>query len=344
MLSRALLATLCALQLGCIHVRYLEQAAYGQLELLDEARPIAEVLADPDTHPRTRMLLAEVPRIKEYAREVGMEPSASYEKYVALSTGAVVWVVSASRPLAFENKTWAFPFFGAFPFLGWFDYFAAAEFGDELADKGWDVDVRPAGAYSTLGILPDPILSSMLSAGDEAFGLLVNVVLHESVHATVYIRDQSVFNESMASFVAERLTPGYLACRFGESSVELATYLEVMAAADARARAILDAYRELDGVYASDLSDAAKLAKKREILAVVDAATGFMRPPTNATLLQYKTYGTGMDDFANLLAACSDSWECFFGAVDSLESDDFAEPLSEDIAGVLEPLIARLRS
>jgi predicted aminopeptidase len=43
----------------------------------------------------------------------------------------------------------------------------------------------------------------MLSEGDTALGELVNVILHESVHATIYLPDQSAFDESLASFVAD---------------------------------------------------------------------------------------------------------------------------------------------
>ena len=59
-----------------------------------------------------------------------------------------------------------------------------------------------ADAYSTLGWFDDPVLSTMISEGDEAVGELVNVILHESVHATLYIDGQTRFNESLAEYSA----------------------------------------------------------------------------------------------------------------------------------------------
>ena len=57
-----------------------------------------------------------------------------------------------------------------------------------------DVHVRGAVAYSTLGWFDDPILSTMIYPNDRAIGELVNDILHESVHATIYINGQSFFN------------------------------------------------------------------------------------------------------------------------------------------------------
>src|SRR5205814_2292022 len=97
-----------------------------------------------------------------------------------------VWVVSACEPLRFHSKEWGFLFVGSFPYLGWFDLENARRFRDELRAEGWDADLRGAAAYSTLGYFRDAVLSSMIPEGDEALGELVNVVLHESVHATLY--------------------------------------------------------------------------------------------------------------------------------------------------------------
>src|SRR5690606_14306604 len=105
-----------------------------------------------------------------------------------------------------------------------------------------DIDVRGARAYSTLGWFDDPILSSMISEGDAALGDLVNVVLHESVHATYYLSGQSPLNESIASFVADRLTESYLEETRGKNSPELATYLKGLRAGKERRRKLFDAY------------------------------------------------------------------------------------------------------
>src|SRR4029078_3952588 len=131
---------------------------------------------------------------------------------------AAVWVVSACEQLRFRSKEWHFPIVGSFPYLGWFDLEQAKAFADELRAESWDVDVRGAHAYSTLGWFRDAVLSTMIPEGKEALGELVNVVLHESVHATVYIEGQAFFNESIASFIADRLTDHYLIQTRGNKS------------------------------------------------------------------------------------------------------------------------------
>src|SRR5206468_11910645 len=131
--------------------------------------------------------------------------------------------VSACEKLRFQSKVWNFPFVGSFPYLGWFDLEDGRSFARELKaeDNGkWDVDLRGAAAYSTLGWFRDPVVSSMIPEGKEALGELVDVVLHESTHATYYISGQAFFNESIASFVADKLTPFYLDAKLGKGSEE----------------------------------------------------------------------------------------------------------------------------
>ncbi|HEX2685740.1 MAG TPA: aminopeptidase, partial [Kofleriaceae bacterium] len=72
-LGRALVALAIFLgSSGCLMTRYLAQAAHGQLELLGKARPIDEVVRDPNTPVRTAMLLAEIPQIKQYGKSYGL--------------------------------------------------------------------------------------------------------------------------------------------------------------------------------------------------------------------------------------------------------------------------------
>ena len=339
---RPVAVVLSALALaGCGGVRYVAQAAAGQLSLLQRARPLRKVLRDERTPPRLRALLSEVRVIKRFGEAHGLRPTSNYASYVQLDGPAVVWVVSACAPLEFKSKVWSFPVVGDFPYLGWFHLEDARGFAAELGREGLDVDVRGASAYSTLGWFPDPLLSSMVPDGDEALGELANVVLHESVHATLHIPSQAYFNESLASFVADRLAPEYLERRRGAGSKELLAYLEGEARGRERVRALHEAYDRLDGLYRSGKSKEEKLAEKRRMMAELKEGLRLRREPNNAMLVQYRTYDTGTPELEALLEACGESWERLLGTLSTLTTESFPGRRARDLGPALRPLIER---
>ena len=217
---RALVVALLLVTSSCLMTRYLAQGAHGQLELLGKAEKIEKVIKDPDTPTRTAMLLAAIPEIRKYGRTYGLSIKNNYKHFVWLDRPAAVWFVGAADPLAFKPLRWCFPIVGCFAGLGWFDEDEAVKQKLALERKGYDAIVRPAGAYSTGGWFPDPVLSSMLGGGDGAYPALANVILHESVHATVLVPDQPFFNESFASYVADVLTDHWVEVNFGRGSNE----------------------------------------------------------------------------------------------------------------------------
>jgi predicted aminopeptidase len=222
--------------------------------------------------------------------------------------------------------------------MGWFDLQDAKEFAAPLKAAGWDVDVRPAGAYSTLGWLEDPVLSTMISDGDEALGDLANVVLHESLHATLYVTGQTRLNESLASFVGDELAKLYLDERTGPFSAEKTAYMREQEKGEARTRALHAAYVRLNRLYASPVPEAQKRTEKDAVLARLKADIGARRPINNASLVQFRVYNSGTPELRALLATCGGSWPRFLGALRKLESHKFSTP-QENIGRVVEPLI-----
>ncbi|RYE84591.1 MAG: hypothetical protein EOO75_17940, partial [Myxococcales bacterium] len=329
--SRAVLAAALGLLAGCggpLGSGYLTQAAEGQFWLLRSRRPVTEVAADQDVDASIRTLVGEVPRIKQYGESQGLTPNRNYTSYVDVGSPAVTWVVSACEPLRFKSTIWKFPIIGAITYVGWFDRAEADEHGAKLRARGLDVDVRGAGAYSTLGWLPDPVLSSMLYRGDGALGGLVDVVLHESVHATYYLNGQSYLNESLAMFVAGRLTRDYFDLTRGPHSSERAAYERDEAAAERRRHGLHEVYNQLDALYQSPLPDADKLAQKTAILADAQRRFGG-RGLNNAVLIQYRTYGSGQERFEALYQACG-GWPRFWDAIRTIDKSSFASLQQED--------------
>jgi predicted aminopeptidase len=286
-----------------------------------------------------RSLLSQVPEMKRFGEAHGLTATTNYTKYVRVDRSVAVWVVSASAPLEFHSKSWRFPLVGSFTYLGWFKRRAADDFAATLRREGWDVDVRGAGAYSTNGYFEDPVVSTMIAPGPEALGELANVILHESAHATFFVRDQSTLNESVANFVGDTLGAAYLVATVGPTAPETRAYA---AHEESRARtgaALRDAFVALDALYASTGSDDAKLAAKRDILAKLSARVHATREINNATLIQYRTYNSGQKELGELLATCGGDWPRFIRALKQLEKRSFEVPQESDVGKIVAPLI-----
>ncbi len=324
---------------GCLQPCYLLQAIAGQDELVARARPIEQVLDDTSVPLRTRAVLRLVADVKRFGEVHGLRPTDNYEEYSALDRPAAVWVVNASEPLRHAPSSWWFPVVGSVPYLGWFNRSHAIQFADDLRDRGYDVYLRGASAYSTLGWFADPVLSSMIHEGETLVGDLVNVVLHESVHATKYVESQSVFNESLAAFVADRLTLRYLRERLRADRWQLYEYQEKHAQRAHRALRYHQTYEQLDELYNSALSKGDKLAEKRRVVEALRIELRREGPINNAVLAQSRTYRSASPELASLLKHCGSDWRRFWVVVARLESSAFTAPQQNDLAPVLAPLI-----
>jgi len=333
------LAAAALLSQGCFSAGYLAQAARGELEILHAARSIPQVVADQEVPSRIARLLLSVRAVKAYGQGQGLKPTRNYDRYADLHRPAAVWVVQACAPLAFDVRHWRFPLVGSIPYLGFFDRVAARTYAESLTQKeGLDVHVRDASAFSTLGWFHDPVLSTMIGDGDEALGELANIVLHESVHATLYVNDQSAFDESLASFVADRLTLPWLVGTLGPDAPETKAWVTAQAHHRARVERLHQAYVELEALYRSDADDPEKRAGKARILTAVRDELHLVRPLNNAALSGYKTYQAGIPAFERLLKACGHSWPRLMRTLHTLGEADFARPQQQEFDDVVDRL------
>jgi len=318
---------------GCMMTRYLAQAGYGQIDLLGRARPIEDVVRDPDTPARTAMLLAEIAAIKEYGRSYGLSVRRNYTRYVAVPRPGVVWVVGAADPLKFKPLKWCFPIVGCFAGLGWFDEDDAIQHKQQLDRLGYDTIVRPAAAYSTGGWFPDPVLSTMLGGGNDAFPELANVILHESVHATVLVPDQPFFNESLATYIADALTNHWIVERFGRGSPEELAWTLGQAVHLPRVARSLDAYTQLKKLYDGPLPREEKLKQKTRIIDELVEDLKLRRRPNNATLTETRVYNGGLAPLLDAHRACGDLRRLVLAAK-TLKRSDFSKTLQEDLVPI----------
>jgi predicted aminopeptidase len=333
----------CLFLTGCLYTQYVAQAAHGQFELLAKAKPIDQVIRDPDTPTRTAMLLAEIPEIKQYGRSYGLRIRHNYETFSQLDRPAAVWFVGGADPVAFKPLKWCFPIVGCFAGLGWFDEDEAVHQKMALDDQGYDAIVRPAAAYSTGGWFPDPVLSSMLGGGDDALPELANVILHESVHATVLVQDEPFFNESFAEYIADALTDHWIAIHFGPGSPEELAWTLGQALHYPRTVRTLAAYEELKKVYESNQTKAQKLAQKAKIIDELVDDLKLRKRPNNATLTEARVYNGGAAPILEAHRACGDL-ASLVRAGQTLTRSDFKTTLQDDLTPIAVVLGDRCKS
>jgi predicted aminopeptidase len=196
-----LAGTAAGLLASCSTLGYYTQAAQGQLELLSDARPIDDWIADPGTSTKLRHRLETARQIRRFAvSEMALPDNNSYKNYTALKRPYVLWNVVATPELSLRPLEWCFPVAGCVDYRGYYSKNAALAYAKQLRADGDDVEVGGVAAYSTLGWFSDPLISTFINYPD---GELARMIFHELAHQVVYAPGDSQFNESFASTVEE---------------------------------------------------------------------------------------------------------------------------------------------
>ncbi|MDQ3389300.1 MAG: aminopeptidase, partial [Gemmatimonadota bacterium] len=185
-----------------------------------------------------------------------------------------------------------------------------------LEAAGFDTYLRPTAAFSTLGWFNDPLVSPVLRAGPVD---LVNTVIHELFHNTLYLSGEAAFNESLANFVGARGAIDFF-CRRDGAEAERCVEARAAWEDDLLFGAFLtDVVAELEALYGrADLVRAQKLAGREEIFSAaqerftteisprlrVNTYTSFTSSPlNNATLVSRRLYYHRLDVFETLFRA-----------------------------------------
>ncbi len=151
--------------------------------------------------------MAALRRALELGASLDLARTTSYRALVEADRGTVHVVVAAPAN-QLEPVTWWFPVSGRVSYRGYFARERAERFAADLAADGLDTYVRPAPLYSTLGFFDDPIPREALSWPEPE---LVDTILHELVHQTVFVPGDVEYDEALASFVAHRATAAFYA-------------------------------------------------------------------------------------------------------------------------------------
>ncbi|NIN71574.1 MAG: hypothetical protein GTO46_06515 [Gemmatimonadetes bacterium] len=178
---------------------YVIRAAWEEARILARRRSIADILNDPTLDMETRAKLELVVQARSFAaRDLKLDVGDSYTSFSDIGRDTLALVLSASPVNRLAAHTWWFPIVGRVPYKGFFSREAAENEARRLEERHYDTYLRPTAAFSTLGWFPDPLLSTVL--GQDSVGL-VETVVHEVTHNTLFVSGQVKFNESFANFV-----------------------------------------------------------------------------------------------------------------------------------------------
>jgi predicted aminopeptidase len=304
---------------GCETAGYYMQAIGGQLGLMSRAQPVASMLTDASVPQDLRARLALAASIREFAvRELGLPDNGSYRSYADIGRPYAVWNVVATGEFSLQAVQSCFPVAGCVSYRGFFDREDAERHAAGLRADGHDVYHYGVAAYSTLGRLDDPLLSTFIRYPDAE---LARLIFHELSHQLVYVKDDSTFNESFAVAVEREGVRRWLAAT--GRSAELAGFLDAQRRGEALLMMLDDTRRRLQALYGLQLSAETMRERKRiEFDVLREKLQGYPRfkevAPNNALIASFTTYTQLVPAFEKLLAEEGGNLARFYARVRAL--------------------------
>ena len=326
--------SLFILLLSGVSLGYLWHVTVGQAKLLMGRQPVQEALQDTLLSEEERQKIRLIIHVKAFASDnLGLHRSDSYSTFVEIEGPYVSYNLTAAPKDAVEAHTWSFPIIGRVPYKGFFRKDYAIREQQKMADKGYDTYLRGVRAFSTLGHFDDPILSSMLAYDN--FGL-VETIIHELTHQTVWVKGHVSFNESLADFVGEQGTQRYLSSRYGEASPEYVDFENLVSDRKVFEDYMQDLIGDVEDLYGQDLSRQDKIVRRQVLFekAKTTYPSIFPRMKTsyyraffddlslnNAVLLSFQRYHHGGSFFEKTLASFGGDFRTMLGSFKNLRPD-----------------------
>ena len=290
LLAAVLILGVSTLFSGC----YTLQQGATFLSYLGRAIPIEELRDRDGATEEDKLFVERVENIRRFAIEyLGLAASKNYTRYVALDRNFLAAVVFASAKDSFTRHEWWFPVVGRVPYKGFFNVAGARRERARLERRGLDVWISPVNAFSTLGWFRDPLFSFMRYYSERE---LADLIIHELVHATVWLNNHSQFNEELAQFIGTEGARIYMEKTHGLGPEDDSDIRSDRATYHAFLRSLI---AELNELYQSDVSREEILKRRAEIknaaqarfeklydyMFITDTFRGFSQLPINNAFL-----------------------------------------------------------
>lgn len=319
-----LLPLLSLSNFGC-SLGYLLNSADGQYKLMSKKMSLEKALGSPQIDEESKRKIRLVQEVKAFGQnELKLSQTKNYDSFVLLDDKYVTYAVTASPKNKIDAYLWHFPIVGDVPYKGYFKKKDAEEEALELKKKNLDVMVRGVSAYSTLGWFSDPLLSSMTRYEDYD---LVETIIHESTHATVFIADNAEFNERLATYVGEKGAKLYYNFKEGANSPTLKKMENANEDSKVFFNFVRSEIKKMSDYYEKNKANPL-LEKERESLfsQIKENYTKLCAPKlktknfdyfkdmtiNNAVLLNYKIYYDDFEIFEKLFEHSGHQWDIFF--------------------------------
>lgn len=328
-MSKLLIVMSVILLSACSNIGYYWHSTKGHLSIMNKRVNISTLLEKPDLDVQLRSRLVLVQKIRAFSiNELTLPNNDSYTNYAQLNQPYVLKNLFAAPEFSIRLLSWCYPIAGCASYRGYYDEALLSNFVIALEENRSDIHITEVPAYSTLGWFDDPVLSSFINWPDAR---LAGLIFHELTHQRLYIDNDTLFNESLASAVQRMGTELWL--KSNQKSDEIDQFKKSNLYHHAVVKLIQKTQVELDILYKTDISTTKKRKLKKQILDTTikhhttlaksfNKKGGYTRwfssGLNNAKLASVSAYNTHLPAFINIMDNQQGSFRKFFDYVETL--------------------------
>lgn len=243
---------------------YYISEGYNLLTTYSKAQDIDKIMNKENIQEDEKEFFLIIKKIKEYAsKNLGLKENNNYSKYIRIDKDYLVDVVTACEVDSFNQYNWDYLFMGKMPYKGFFKYEDAVKEAKKFNKDKYDVYLSEVDAFSTLGILSDPLFSFMRNYS--IYGS-ADIIFHEQTHSTIFLKGQIDFNENLANFIGTEGALLFIKDTYGMENDIYKNTINRIEDSKKFKKLLNNLYEELLSIYNKNISKEEKLELKKNII------------------------------------------------------------------------------